>query len=132
MSEVYTIIHLEDYAAEMRESAAKSICEKHTENLNEYISIGQMINLIKENCLGIDDNDRPLIDEDTNIKIFEETSVWIHSIGLARLAAKDLIECAWDSESNEMIFWAKEQPENTNEPKPKRSNKRTKRKNSGD
>lgn len=130
MSEVYTIIHLEDYAAEMRESAAKSICEKHTENLNEYISIGQMINLIKENCLGIDDNDRPLIDEDTNIKIFEETSVWIHSVGLARLAAKDLIECAWSDEDNAMVFWAKEKPENKNESK--RRNKRTKRKDSRD
>ena len=130
MSEVYTIIHLEDYAAEMRESAAKSICEKHTENLNEYISIGQMINLIKENCLGVDDNDRPLIDEDTNIKIFEETSVWIHSIGLAKLAAKDLIECAWSDEDNAMVFWAKEKPENKNESK--RRNKRTKRKDSRD
>lgn len=130
MSEVYTIIHLEDYAAEMRESAAKSICEEYTENINEYISIGQMINLIKENCLGVDDNDRPLIDEDTNIKIFEETSVWIHSVGLARLAAKDLIECAWSDEDNAMVFWAKEKPENKNESK--RRNKRTKRKDSRD
>lgn len=132
MSEIYTIIHLEDYAKEVRASAALSICKDHSENLDEYVSIGQMINLIRENCLGVDDENRPLLNEDANIKIFEETSVWIHSIGLARLAAKDLIECAWDSESNEMIFWAKEQPENTNEPKPKRSNKRTKRKNSGD
>lgn len=130
MSEVYTIIHLDNYAEEMRASAAKSICDEYTENLNEYISIGQMINLIKENCVGVDDNDRPLIDEDANIKIFEETSVWIHSVGLARLAAKDLIECAWSDEDNAMVFWAKEKPENTNESHTTRKrNKRNKRKN---
>jgi hypothetical protein len=132
MSEIYTIINLEDYAKEMRSSAALSICKDHSENLDDYISIGQMVNLIRENCVGIDDENRPLLDEDANIKIFEETSVWIHSIGLAKLASKNLIECAWDDETNQMIFWAKEQSENTNESKPKRSNKRTKRKDSRD
>jgi hypothetical protein len=130
MSELYAIINLEGYADEMRTFAAKNICDNYNVDLNEYISIQQMINLIKENCIGCDNNQRPLINEDINIKIFEETSVWIHSVGLARLAAKDLIECAWSDEDNAMVFWAKENQENKNESK--RRNKRTKRKDSRD
>lgn len=126
MSEVYAITNLEGYADEMRSCAAKHICETYDDDLNEYISIGQMINLVKEHCLGFDEENRPMLDEITNSQIFEQTCVWIHNIGLARLAAKDLIQCAWDNNSDEMVFWANP-TENKNEPKPKRKrNKKNK------
>jgi hypothetical protein len=126
MSEVYTITNLEGYAEEMRVCAAKQICETYDEDLNEYISIGQMINLVKQNCVGFDDENRPMLDEDANGEIFEQTCVWIHNIGLARLAAKDLVQCAWSDEDNTMIFWT-DKAENKNESKPKRKrNKKSK------
>jgi hypothetical protein len=77
-----------------------------------------MISLVKENCVGFDDNDRPLLDEDSNEKIYEYTVIWIHNVGLAKLAAKGLVECAWDENINEMVFWAN--PEITNTTKKKR------------
>jgi hypothetical protein len=122
MSEVYAIIDLEGYASQMREAAAKSICTENADNLDEYISLGQMTNLVEEFCLGHDDENRPLLDEDTNEQIFEETALWIHNVGLAKLAAKDLVECAWDDKVNDMVFWSK-----TNE-KPKRKNSRKNKK----
>ena len=91
------------------------------DNLDNYISIDQMIGLVKTKCLGFDDNNRPLLDEKTNEDIFEETAVWIHNVGLAKLAAQDLVECAWDNELNDMVFWAKETQKND---KPKRKRKR--------
>lgn len=106
MSEVYAIVDLDGYAKEMREAAAKSLAESYDENLDEFITIPQMINLVKTECVGFDDDDRPLLDEDSNSKIYESTVTWIHNIGLAKLAAQGLIECAWDDNSNEMIFWA--------------------------
>jgi len=115
MSEVYAITNLEGYAEEMRVCAAKNICDTYDDDLNEYISIGQMINLIKQNCLGFDEQNRPLLDEDANGEICEQTSVWIHNVGLARLASKDLVQCAWSDKDNTMIFWT----ENKNESKPK-------------
>ena len=126
MSEVYAITDLEGYASQMREAAAQSICEDHTDDIDTYISLTQMINLVKSECLGFDDEERPLLDEDTNEKIFEDTAVWIHSVGLAKLAAQDLIECAWDDENNQMVFWTK-QKEN-NETKSKHSGKNSKSK----
>lgn len=108
MSELYAITDLDGYISQMREAAAKSICENTDDNLDDYISINQMVNLVKENCKGYDDENRPLLDEKSNEKIFEDAAIWIHDVGLAKLAGRDLIECAWDNESNEMVFWAKE------------------------
>jgi len=123
MSEqVYAITDIEGYVSQMREAAANSISENSSEdNLDEYISINQMIGLVKSNCLGFDDNDHPLLNEKKNQHIFEEAAIWIHNIGMAKLAAKDLLECAWDNELNEMVFWQKETQKND---KPKRKRKR--------
>lgn len=104
-NEVYAITNLEGYAIEMREAAAKSFSED-CEDIDSYISIGQMINLVKSECIGFDDQNRPLLNEDANEKIYESTVTWINNIGLARLAADGYVECAWDSKKNEMIFWA--------------------------
>ena len=128
MSEVYAIIDVDGYAVQMRDAAAKSISSDTNENLDEYISLKQMTNLVDEFCLGHDNENRPLLDEETNEQIFEETAIWIHNIGLAKLAAQDLIECAWDNKMNEMVFWQKEIK------KEKKSNakSRTRNKNMGD
>jgi hypothetical protein len=128
MSEVYAIVDLDGYAAQMREAAAKSISSYNRDNLDEYISLKQMTNLVEEFCLGHDDEDRPLLDEDTNEQIFEETAIWIHNIALAKLAAQDLIECAWDDKVNEMVFWQKE----TKKEKKPNAKSRTRNKNMGD
>lgn len=120
--EVYAITNIDGYVSQMREAAANSISEDSSnDNLDHYISLSQMVGLVKNNCLGFDDNDYPILDEKTNQQIFEETATWIHNVGLARLAAKDLVECAWDDELNEMVFWHKETPKND---KPKRKRKR--------
>ena len=120
--EVYAITDIDGYVSQMREAAANSISEDSSnDNLDHYISLNQMVGLVKSNCLGYDENDYPILDEKTNQKIFEEASIWIHNIGLAKLAAKDLVECAWDDELNEMVFWHKEAPKND---KPKRKRKR--------
>lgn len=125
MSEVYAITNLEGYANQMRDAAARSLSENHNDNLDDYISISQIVNLVKNECVGFDDENRPLLDEDTNEKIFENTAIWIHNVGLAKLAAQDLVECAWDDKSNEMIFWAKEKRKPNAKPKSRRKNKKS-------
>jgi len=120
--EIYAINNLDGYVTQMREAASKNISENSSEdNLDDYISINQMVGLVKSNCLGYDDNNYPLLNEDANQKIFDEITIWIHNIGLAKLASQDLVECAWDDELNEMVFWQKETPKND---KPKRKRKR--------
>lgn len=122
--EVYAITNLEGYATQMRDAAAKSLSEEdNTTNLDEFISLKQIINMVNNECIGYDDEDRPLLDEQANEKIFENTAIWIENVGLAKLAAQDLVECAWDNETNDMVFWMKEKPKNA------RSKSRRKKKN---
>lgn len=130
MSDIYAIINLEGYATQMRDAAAQSICEDHTDNIDDYITISQIINMVKSECLGFDDEKRPLLNEETNEKIFENTAIWIHNVGLAKLAAKDLVECAWDDSVNDMVFWSKESPTNAKQKK-SRKNKKNKGQDSG-
>jgi len=130
MSEIYAIVDLDGYVREMRDAAAKTLAEDHDENLDEFVSVNQMINLVKSECVGFDDNDRPMLNEDANEMIYEKTVAWIHNAGLAKLAAQGLIECAWDSKLNEMIFWSNETIGNSKTPPKRKSNdKSTKRRN---
>jgi|688.fasta_scaffold826662_3 hypothetical protein len=129
--ELYAIINLEGYASEMRQAAANSLCANNEDNLDEYISINQMINLVKEHCAGFDTENRPLLNEDTNEEIYESVTTWIHNVGLAKLAAKDLVQCAWDDKINEMVFWANpemNQPEKKKRKSNGQSNKRRNKK----
>lgn len=125
--QVYAVTDLSGYVTEMREAAAKSLSESSdNDDLDQYISIDQMIGLVKNCSLGKDDLDRYLLNEKSNEKVFEEAAIWIHNVGLAKLAAKDLIECAWSDEDNEMVFWVKEQEKKSN------AQQKRRRKNMGD
>jgi hypothetical protein len=55
--QVYAIVDVSGYVSQMREAAAQSISENaQDDNLNDYISLDQMIGLVKSVCLGFDDN----------------------------------------------------------------------------
>lgn len=131
MNDLYSITDLNGYSQDMRDAAAKSLKDDYNDNLDEYISIQQVYNIVAKESVALDDDDRYVLDQEANEKVFETIRVWIHNCGLAKLAGNDLLECAWDSESNEMVFWIKNQSPiiNTNNDN-KKSNKRTKRKNS--
>ena len=127
-NEVYAITNLDGYSQDMRVAAAKMISDTPADDLDNYISIGQIANLVKEKCLGFDDENRPMLNETINESIYEDIAVWIHNVGLARLGGQDLIECAWDNDLNEMVFWAKEnktkkeKKTNAKRSKPRRKN----------
>lgn len=131
--ELYAITNLEGYAKEMREAAANSFSESH-DDIDTYISLSQMINLVKSECIGFDDEERPLLNETANEKIYESTVTWINNVGLARLAAEGYVECAWDDSQNEMVFWANKQLDDfmkQGESNEKPNKRRNKKKNKG-
>ena len=103
--ESYSIIDLEGYAKAMRDGAASSFEKDYTENLDEFISIGQVINLIKKNNLGLDEEGNYLINEQIFDDVFNDIRDWLYGVGLAKLASKGFVDCSWDDDSNEMVFW---------------------------
>lgn len=110
MGEVHVIMNLEKYAAYIRRRAALSYTEGYEDNLDDFITIPQTSNLIEEHSIGKDEKGRFLIDEDANKTLFEAVRVRLYNAGLSKLAAKDLLECAWDEKKGEMVFWSKKKP----------------------
>lgn len=106
-NENYSIVDMNGYAAAMREGAAKSFLnsENYSENLDDFISIGQVICLIKNHSLGQDNDGNYIINEVVFDDIFDELREWLYGVGLSKLASKGYVECAWDNDSNEMVFW---------------------------
>lgn len=103
---VYSITDLENYAIFLRDSVASSFSKDYTENLDEFISIEQVINLIKKRSLGVDVNGDLMIDADIFDSTFDDIRTWLYGVGLAKLSANGFIECAWDNDLNEMVFWS--------------------------
>ena len=103
--ESYSIIDLEGYAKAMRDGAASSFEKDYTENLDDFITIPQVINMIKKNNLGLDNEGNYLIDEEIFDDVFNDIRDWLYGVGLAKLASKGFVDCSWDDEANEMVFW---------------------------
>lgn len=111
---VYSIIDLDGYAESIRDFAAKSFLENYNENLDEYISIEQVKNIIIGYSLGQDEESNYLLNEEVFNDTFEDVREWIFNVGVAKLAAKGFVECAWDDDANEMVFWAKDNDKQSN------------------
>ena len=65
--------------------------------------------MIKSHSVGFDEDNKYLIDEDGYNNVFEEIREWIYQVGLCKLAARGSLECSWDSDLNEMVFWPTEE-----------------------
>jgi hypothetical protein len=106
-NDTYSVTDLDGYATILRESAAKNISSNCGENLDSFITNEQAISLVHEYCIGYDEDNNPIIDEETHYYIVDNIETWIENSGLAKLAANDILECAWNNDSNTMIFWHK-------------------------
>lgn len=111
---IYSIVDLDGYAASIRDGVAQSFVENYTENLDDYITIEQVKSVIIGYSLGQDEEGQYLINSEVFNDTFEDVREWFYEAGLSKLAAKGLVECAWDDESNEMVFWTKDNDKQSN------------------
>lgn len=111
---IYSITDLDGYAASIRDGVAQSFVEDYEENLDEYITLEQVKNLIIGYSLGQDEDDNYLINAEVFNDTFDDVREWFYEAGLSKLAAKGVIECAWDDDSNQMVFWTKNNEHQSN------------------
>lgn len=104
--ETHVIMNLEKYAVYVRRKAALSLSEEYDEDLDEFITLGQVKQMIAEHSSGKDEKERYLLSESGYDKLLEDLGVRLYNCGLSKLAARNLLECAWDNEKEEMIFWS--------------------------
>ena len=107
----YSITDLDGFAQSIRDGAARSISENYTENLEEFITIEQVKNLIEQNHIGYDDDGLLQINENVFDNLFDYIRNDIYQVALSRLSSNGYVECAWDDDSNEMVFWIDSQSE---------------------
>jgi len=109
----YSITDSLEFARIMRNCAAESLSEEYTGEAKSYtdadldgiVTLAQIESIISEHSLGVDEEDQEIIDTDMFNNIFDETRNIIYQSAMSQLAAKGLVECAWDDEKNKMIFW---------------------------
>lgn len=104
---IYSITDLDGYASSIRDGVAQSFVEDYNENLDEYITLEQVKSLIIGYSLGQDEDNNYLINAEVFNDTFDDVREWFYEAGLSKLAAKGVIECAWDDDSNQMVFWVK-------------------------
>jgi hypothetical protein len=103
----YSIKDLTQFSQIMRHKAAISLVDdkKYEQDLDEFITIEQVKNIVSSFSVGKDEADCLLIENGSLNDIFNEIKKIIYQSSLSRLASAGYIECAWDDENNRMTFW---------------------------
>jgi hypothetical protein len=103
-TKIFKINDLEQYCKALIQFSSDTINPNNVEqNIDEYISLGQVISLVKSKSKL--KKGKTYISEKNHDKLLDIVTDMIYGAGLAKLAGQNIIECAWDSEKNEMIFW---------------------------
>ena len=104
----YAIKDMKRFCKKMRRYAVAFLSQDAVKkNVRDFITLKQCKEII-EDCCNKDDNGYFIVDEDAYVDIIEMISKQIYQSALSKLAADDIIECAWDTENNKMIFWIEE------------------------
>ena len=106
-NDAYIINDLESLSKTIRKNASLTFTQSNQDNLDEYITIKQIIELIYQYG-DTTNNGTIILDEVGYNNIFDAVRIRIYNSGLSKLAANGYIECAWDDESDTMIFWSKD------------------------
>ena len=101
----YAIKDMKRFCKKMRRYAIAFLSQDTVKkNIRDFITLKQCKQIIENLC------DRGgdgyfIVGEDAYVEIIEMISKQIYQSALSKLAADDIIECAWDNEKNKMIFW---------------------------
>lgn len=106
-NEHHQILNLEKYADFVRKKAARTFAENYEDELDQFITLNQAISMVKEKSIGKDKENKYLMDDRSYENLFEDMKLRIYNSGLSKLASQGHLECAWDGEKNEMIFWVR-------------------------
>ena len=113
--ETYCITNLDGYVGTLLSSVAKEmeVQDNHSE-IYSFITKAQVLTIIEEQCLGYTENNEPIINNDAHAKIIEDIIYRVQNTALAQLASDGFLDCAWDDELNDMVFWLSDKGEEHN------------------
>ena len=104
MNEYTIITNIELFAKSVRKNAAMVFPKSYSDQINSLISIDQTKNLMKK-YIEPSYNDEFIISSDNHRLLSNEIKRWIYNRSLSVVASSGEIECSWDDNFNDMIFW---------------------------
>ena len=108
-NEKYIIKNIDGFCKTIRNEVVKLLPTTMDSNIiDEFITTEQCKTIFFDKC-DINEDGMPIIDENIYIDVLVNIGEQIHHSALSKLAANDIIECAWDDNKNEMVFCAKPQ-----------------------
>ena len=115
----YTITHFDRFATHLREAVANALIKTIYPNqknrtftdLDSYMTIHQVKEIIRNNALEVTDDDCPVVDLKGMDNAWTQIDTGLYNATLSKLAASGHIECGWDESTNNMMFWPKEKKE---------------------
>lgn len=113
MSNYIKIRHLKLFTKSIRKNVVMVFPRKYSYQIDNLISLSQTEKLVKR-YIEPGYNDEFIISEANYHILCDEMKKWIYNSSLSQVASSGIIDCAWDNESNEMIFWHPESNETFN------------------
>lgn len=110
MTNVYRIDDIVQMASAMRSATFESrdLGVPHPDvGYDGYVTVPQIESMIRDQAEE-DEEGYLYIDSDGIIEVEEAIASAVHSAALSKLAAADLIECAWSDEDNDFIYFRKD------------------------
>lgn len=98
---MYRIVDVQDFAEGVRKEVSKAFgLDDHDER---YVTTGQIVSFVKEKCRR--EEDEYLVDEKGISEIIEFANSLAIGTCMNEMAVDGELECAWDAEKNDMIWW---------------------------
>jgi hypothetical protein len=107
----YEIKNMDDFCISIRNAVFLDMNKnpEKSENIDEFITLGQVKNIVFNNCMLCEETDKVMINEEIYGKIFDEVSSDMYGSALSKLASAGYLESAWDDKIGDMVFWFKEE-----------------------
>lgn len=109
--EIMLIEDLDLFLYSLRNAVSLTIAKDAVDEdaLDKYLPLTQMGKIIEDYIDGVDEETGyPFMTDESYADMVQDVSSTFLGVCLAKLAAADLIESAWDDERGEQVFWTKD------------------------
>ena len=110
-TENFAITDMIGYCHAIRMGVAEE-CGEDFDDLNEFITIPQIMNIVKKLSIEINGEGIAIINSQIHNDIWDEVGCMMTNCAISKLCASDILECAWCDKIKDFVFWKKDHVEN--------------------
>jgi hypothetical protein len=104
----YAVTDIRKYRSMIAKEVADLFGIKDPVEVFNFITSEQMSKIIDEGCLGHTEDGLVVVSANVHIKITNNIYNFVQSGVLAKMASDGILECAWDDQQQDMVYWLSE------------------------